>query len=475
MFTRGEAARLNYAWALMRRANAQLVAALVAVLVMGCSRTGTIDSLWFDVGATTSTLSGGVTAGAGGASSGSDGSTSEVGSGAGSGTGMPTTSTGPGASTSASGGPITACTKLVQTGDLVTIPTVQPGSADNARFHRLDDTRVAVAHRPFDSVLGLRLGSTTVTWTDAWPPTSDAPVTLLENAGLSFAVDRGPELNIGLLTPPPMGTGISFGVVDPAVGGWQGQASIDLTADRAVFSRRGLGEYFVGTTTPGPSPGPSSQLRVGWYDGKDVRGPYNAGCSSALVMADALALPAGWLLARTTSSVATCSAFSPAPPPQNITVDLIVGDMPLFGAEIPFGGQTSQLALVPRQEGAWLLHWFGPSTLMGLALDGVGHIAFGPTALVTLKGPSFAFAADPLDDGLALALYDAPESAPAALVILVTNALGAPIASAALFNPPKPTTAPQLLFDAKTRQLLLGFSGLDAGKQSLYLARFACE
>jgi len=412
--------------------------------------------------------------GSGGEASGGPGSTGTLGVG-GTGGAPPTTTAGPGGTSTAGGGSVTACTKLVQNGALTIVPTLQPGTSDNARFHRLDDARIAVFHRPFDSVMGLRLGSTTVTWTGSWPPPSAPPVAIVEPAGLSFAIDRGPDPTVALLSPPPGGNGVSFGVVDPAVGGWSPQASIALSADRAVFSRRGFGEACVGTTIPGISPGPSSQLRVAWYDGKDVRGPYNAGCSTALVMADALALPAGWLLARTSSSISTCSPFAPAPPPQNITVDLIAGDMPLFGAEIPFGGQTSQLALVPRGDGAWLLHWLGASTLMGLALDGLGHIAFGPVALLTLKGPSFAFAADRLDDGLGLVLYDVPPSGPTALIVVATNAVGAPIASAVLVDPPKLTTAPQLAFDAVSRQLLVGFSGVLNGKQSAYLARFACE
>ncbi len=406
--------------------------------------------------------------GAGGATT--DSTTTSVG---GSGGAAPST-TGTMSTTGTGGNLDLVCDTLTASGQLTTIPTLGPGTSDNARFHLLDATRLAVFHRPFDSTLGLRLASTTVEWTQAWPPKSDAPVQIIANLKESFAIDKSAHPLVAVLTPHAEAPGVAFGTVDPAVGAWVPKLTADFSADRSVFVRYGLGEYFIGMSAPGTSPGGSTQLRAAFYDGSKLRGPYNVGCSATPILGDALAIPQGWLLARTAPQQATCNPALPAPNSQAISIDLIVGGMPLIGGEVPFGGKSHQLAFVPRGDGAWLLYWSDAITLSGLAIDSFGKIE-GVVPIAKLTEKSFAFAADALDDGMVVVLFDELSSGETTLRTIVTNANGTTIATASLANPPKLTTLPQVAFDPATRQVLVGFAGITNAVQSVYLARYQCE
>jgi hypothetical protein len=434
----------------------------VLLLMASC---GARTELSLDRQNTGSTESG---ASSGGAASGDAASDATAGAGAG--------GTSAANSTSAGGGALVACANLESNGPLTALPSLGPGTSDNTRFHWLDKTRMAVVHRPFDNVLGLRIGSTTIDWTSGWPAGNAAPVELVATADESFAIDRAENPLIGLLAPRVGLPGVWFGEVDPAVGGWSPSLPVDLTADRATFVRRSVfGEYFLGTSAPGTSPNGSTQFRASFFDGTKLRGPYNAGCSAVPILADALPVPNGWLLARTAPATpASCSPLAPAPAEQSISIDLIANGMPLVGGEVPFGGKTSQLILVPRAEGAWLLYWSDAITLQALSLDGFGKI-LGVVKVATLTENSFAFAADKLDDGLVVVLFDAPSEGPTALRVLVLDGQGAPLSSVSIANPPKLTTPPQVAFDPNTRQVLVGFSGIANAVQSVYLARFACS
>jgi hypothetical protein len=443
------------------------VALVFALLACGCSRSWLLEG--------DAVASGGAEVGAGTGGVASTSSSASGAGGAGAGGNSTSSASSPASVASGVGGSSPLCTQLTLEGPPVAIPTLGPGTADNPRFHFLDADRVAVVHRPFDSVLGLRIGSTTVTWTGAWPPPAEPPVELLGQVGLSFAVDRGPDPRLGVLASPSEQLGMWLDVVDPAVGGWKQNLAIDGSADRAVFLRRKGEEFMTATVSPGMSSfGAFYQLRVAWFDGATLRGPFNAGCSAGAVMADALPTSKGWLLARTSPSASTCSPFAPPPPPQAITVDGIVNDMPVAGAEIPFGGQTQQVVLARRQGGAWLLYWAGSKTLMGIALTELGQIAGGPVPLATVTESSFAFAADQLDDGLAILVYDAPSAGPTALHVFVKDAFANTLAVGTIASPPKLTTPPQLAFDPATRNVLVGYAAVQAGKQATYLARFAC-
>ncbi len=400
-------------------------------------------------------------------------------------TGTPTGSVGgggadPGSTTgtmtsTGTGAPLdTVCDVLTPNGAVTPIPTLGPGTADNTRFHALDAGRTAVFHRPFDSTLGLRLASTTVEWADAWPPKTSPPVLILADLKLSFAIDFTANPLVALLTPNPLGPGVGFGKVAPASGNWSAQVVTDFAADRALFVRYGLGTYFMAMSHPSVSPGGSTQLRAAFYDGVQLRGPYNVGCSTKPVTTDALALTNGWLLVRSGPQVPSCNPSIAAPEPVEVSVDFIVNGMPFVSGQLPFGGTSSQLVLVPRADGAWLLFWSNPTTLSGIALDGFGKV-LGVLPLATLTENPFAFAAQKLDDGMVVVLYDAPSEAPSAIEVLVFNASGTLLATASIKDPPKLTTPPQVAFDSVTRQVLVGFNGLVNAVQSVYLARFGCH
>lgn len=381
---------------------------------------------------------------------------------------------GAGATTGSGGSAPLACTSLSQNGPLVTLPTLGPGTSDNARFHWLDDSRIAVVHRPFDSVVGLRVGSTELAWTGSWPPAAGVPVELIANASESFAIDRAASPLVGLLAPPSNASGVAFGLVDPLAGGWQPSLPIDAQGDRAVFVRQGLGEYLVATAGTGDSPGGSSQLRIAWTDGTALRGPFDAGCHATGILADALAVDDGWLLARTSTALESCDPSTPAPTAPRLSVMRYAIEGTTFGTEMPLGNGSNQIALVARPGGAWLVHWLGTASIVAVAIDAAGQAVFGPIPIVSLTEDPFAFAVDRLDDGLAVVAYDKPSEGPTSLQVIVTDSSGTTIASTSIASPPRLTTPPQVAFDPVTRQLLVGFAGITAAKQSIHLARFAC-
>lgn len=436
---------------------------MLALVGAGCSRTRLLelDVTRLEEGSQSAQSSGDT--GAGGAG----GGVSAGGAGAGE---TSVTTSGGGA-----GAPL-VCDKLVLDGPPTIIPTLGSETSDNARFHVLDGAHVAVIHRPYEPGADLlRLGSTTVDWTGVWPPTVEPPVELVKEIGLSFAIDAGPAPLVGLMTSNGLAAPFAFGLADPVIGAWTSKLVLEPSADRATFVRRRGGEYFLGVGVPATGAfGPYHRLRVGWLDDGAVRGPYDAGCSTNPVLADAMATPKGWLLARTTPNDFQCDPSSPPPGAQFVSIDLIVNDSPISGAEIPFGGQSSQIALMPRPGGAWILYWSGPTTLMGILLDEFGHIAGGPVLLAAASESSFAFAVAPLDDGFAILLYDVLASGPSALYVVVKDAFGNTLALGKIDSPPKLTTRPQLAFDPQTRSVLVGYSAIGAGKQATYLARFAC-
>lgn len=444
--------------------------ALVLLLVVGCgARSGLREGRGDRDGST---------AGAGGAASGpagsgGDGGAPAGGSGAMSGVGGASAN---GSGSGAGGGSATGCTALASSGPLTAIPSLPPGTSDNTRFHWLDAQRIAVVHRPFDPDKGLKLGSTVVDWVGAWPPQTSVPVELVGLASESFAIDRDPNPLLGLLAPGAGTLGVSFGTVDPSVGGWIPTLSVDPNADRAVFVRSGFGQYFLGSETPGASPGGAYQLRATLTDGKTVAGPFNAGCHRYRIAADALALPTGWLFARTAPSTSTCNPAVPASMDNTVTITRITEMVPMPGAEFELLGSSNQIALVARGvDGGWLVHWSGAATVSALPLDGAGKVAGPPAALHTLTESPFAFAADRLDEGLVLATYDADAAGGPRLRVQVTDGGGKLLSFVELSNPPKPTTPLQVAFEPETRQILVGYSGLVGAVQSVNLGRFRCE
>jgi hypothetical protein len=354
------------------------------------------------------------------------------------------------------------CAQLVQTGALTALPTLPDKMALQPRLHSLGKGQMAVVHH------GGPTGGTATTniaWTESWPPVISTPFALHDEGGYAAPVGH-----VGPSGIPLIAGVMAFGFADPQKGGW----SQLVVTDTNAFGRQFLADdmhdnYFIGMLASGGFPDATMALHVGWVGVNGTTsytGPTDLGCLNQPSTADGIAVPGGWLLAR---SRAECGQSPPNPPTVTLTRYAGAGAEPQLGAEITLFSAVQRLALVPRPAGAWLLYF--QSALQGTRLDALGKVELGPVDLVSMGQP-YSFGVDAVDGGLIVAVAMDND-----LKVSVFDDQGMTIASVSLNEKDQPYyMEPQIAFDEGSRQALLAIAMPDgAGSHRINVARFSCQ
>jgi hypothetical protein len=375
--------------------------------------------------------------------------------------------TGPGGMGPGGGGGSAPCAQLVQSGALTALPTLPDKMALQPRLHSLGKGQMAVVHINGGPPSG-GLASTSIAWTESWPPVISTPVELYDAPAFAAPVGHVGANGIPLLAvAEPFET--AFGFADPQKGGWSQLVVTDTNTFGAKFlAADASDDYFVGMLVSGGFPDATMALQVGRVGVKGTTsytGPTDLGCLNQPSTADGVAVPGGWLLAR---SRAECGQAPPNPP--TVTVTRFADAEPQVGSELTLFGAVQKLTLVPRPAGAWLLYW-QPSVLQATRLDALGKVELGPVDLVSMGQP-YNFAADAIDGGLIVAVAMDND-----LKVSVFDDQGVSIASVSLNEKDQPYyMEPQIAFDEGSRQALLAVPMPDeTSTYKINVARFSCQ
>jgi hypothetical protein len=261
-------------------------------------------------------------------------------------------------------------------------------------------------------------------WGD-WPPSELSQSFLASNqGGHSFAAANSLGIDVAVLytqgTPnAPMGVSFTDEVV-PWTNGAGSQIEIDPQANGALFAAYVEGQpHLVGTQRPGPFPG-SHQLDISWVHTAAgqiyVEGPHVLGCVDTPVVADALRLPSGWLVARAMSP-APCSGSQPPQPPVDLSFSHYQEGGVLFNTnQLPGTDPITWIGLASRFAGTWVAYRRSPGNAVGAIeafwVDEEGWQVSDPTTLVGPGSEPRWLAIDRLGDGLAIVWIDTSVNGP---------------------------------------------------------------